>query len=352
MITEFSQSEKEIVFPKEFGNYIYEMTIGKGATSIVGKVTHKSTRKPFAVKIVSRDDLVEKGLFLSFEQELRVHQSLDHPNIVKIYDVIYSEKNIYVIMDLCQNGDLFDWIQKGILSGSENLKRILYQILSAVDYIHKRNIAHLDLKPENILIDDNLSPKITDFGCCETPIRKNTKEFYGTLFYTAPEILKSTVVDFCKCDIWSLGVIFYALATCDLPWDCTNDDTIRKCILAGHFSVPSYVDKKISIIIYGCLRKNPSQRLTAEELLKNELFNEVDRKKEILRRSGRLAAACSMNFSTSRINTIIPARIPVSRSRGNLAAFIKPTISKPQVTFVPNALVPSRSESQISKLLL
>jgi len=260
MITETTQTGVGLLFPLLIGNYRYVNTIGKGGTCVVARVENTKTKQYHAAKIVSRKDLMDQGIILMFEQELRVHQNLHHENIVQIEQVVFLEDYIFVVMELCANGDLFEWAQKGVFSNTMLARKTIYQLISALSYLHARNIAHMDLKPENILLDADFRVKLTDFGCCETPVQKVNIEYYGTLYYTAPEIFSGKLLDRKKADIWSLGVIVYTMVVGDLPWSDGTDEEIRAQIISGSYEVPSFVHRELSLIIKSCLQVDPLKR--------------------------------------------------------------------------------------------
>ena len=351
-ISATTESGNLIRFPSIFGPYKYLATIGTGATGVVVSTIHLKTGAYSATKIVSRTDLMKRDLFSSFEQELRVQQSLNHPNIVKILDVVYGDENIYVVMEFCGKGDLFEWAQKGIYSNPTLLRKTFYQLISAVYYMHKKNIAHLDLKPENILLDANFNVKLTDFGCCETSIPKNTKEFYGTLYYTAPEILDGSVESFDKSDIFSLGVILYALVTGALPWPEASDDVVISYILNCQYTIPSSVPPMISQIISLCLVADPNERISIDEIFqlpwileeRHKLQNEKPKKPVIAK-----ATSLAGNLTLKDKKPLVVIRSDLSR--------IPPPVQKISARSVgPRMLHPLHrhtfSEGQLPKLTI
>jgi len=149
---------------------------------------------------------------------------LDHPNILKLYEVYTDEKRYYIVTELCKGGELFDEIlKKGIFTEKEAAK-IIQQILQAVAYFHELNIVHRDLKPENVLIDKELNNtlKIIDFGTSiEVQEHENLTNTHGTSYYIAPEVLNKKYNK--KCDVWSVGVILYILLSGKPPFDGNND---------------------------------------------------------------------------------------------------------------------------------
>ena len=352
MISEVTESGNAITFPSIFGSYKYLSTIGTGATGVVVRTIHLKTREISATKIVSRADLMKRDLFSSFEQELRVQQSLNHPNIVKILDVVYGDENIYVVMEFCGNGDLFEWAQKGIYSNTTLLRKTFYQLISAVYYMHKRNIAHLDLKPENVLLDGNFNVKLTDFGCCETPIPKNTKEFYGTLYYTAPEILDGSVQSFDRSDLFSLGVILYALVTGALPWPEGSDEDVKYYIMNCEYSIPSSVPPMIAQIISLCIVQDPDDRISIDEIFqtpwmleeRHKLQNEIEKKPSISK-----TKSLATNLTLRERRPLVVVRSEISRIPPPIPKISARSVAPPRIKSLYRH---TYSEGQLPKLTL
>lgn len=205
--------------------------------------------------------------FEMVEREIRIHQSLRHPHIAPILDVVYTEKYIFMVMDLYENGDLLTYFSNHGLNHHEAM-RLFEQIVDAVNYLHSRAIAHLDIKPENIFIDKGRNVFIGDFGCCETPLCRK-KPFFGrgTLVYSAPEIFLCNQIDNRPADIWSLGVLLYTMLTNRLPWaEGTETEIVEQISIAQLLNV-EYLPFLARIIISKCCRANVEERTNSKELL-------------------------------------------------------------------------------------
>ena len=250
-----------IELPYFIGKYQLTRLIGYGASSFVYEAIHSINQKKYACKVVSRDFLKEKDTLFHFEQELRVHSMMDHPNICKIFDTIYQEDKIIILMDFCSKGDLFHWISK--LSYQENLS-VLSQLISAVQYLHNRGFTHQDLKPENIMLDENLNVKLTDFGNCSEVGKNDPFSFFGTVQYTPPELLKGEPFSKKKVDIWQIGIIAYELFTGSLPW--LENYNLEVQICEGIKSIPSFLPDLIAELIVDCTNLNPLKRISISDL--------------------------------------------------------------------------------------
>jgi len=249
--------------------------IGSGAFSRCLKVKNKITGVSFACKELSKKNLSDyKGLMA----EVNLMIKLDHPNIIKLYEVYENESYIYLIMEYCRGGELFDRIiaktEKGQQYTEKEAASLFKQIMSAINYCHKNGIVHRDLKPENLLFlskSENSPIKVIDFGMSKRfdSSTKIMNERVGTAYYISPEVLKGKYDE--KCDIWSAGVILYIII-CGYP--CFNgdtDDDIFKAILKGKIQFPSPEWDNISNDAKELIKKmccSPDKRLTAEQVLK------------------------------------------------------------------------------------
>ena len=222
-----------------------------------------------------------KILYTTIEKEINILKSLDHPNIIKIYEFFKTEKYIYIINELCTGGELFDKIVDVKYFSEEVACNIMRQLLSAVAYCHEKGIIHRDLKPENILIEsseeknkDFFHIKVIDFGTCEILKKSKLTEQIGTSFYIAPEVLKNGYNE--KCDLWSCGVILYILLCGSPPFYGKNEKEIFSKILYGNFSFRHKIWNKISNeaknLVQKLLEINPQKRLSAKEALNDVWF--------------------------------------------------------------------------------
>ncbi|KAI5510762.1 protein kinase protein, partial [Trichomonas vaginalis G3] len=183
-----SEVSYHIRIPSSVGRYKILRQIGKGGFAVVVQAVDTKTNQFVAIKIVSRQEIQRQNNMIYLENELRLCSRFDHPSIVKVFDIIYEEDIIMIVMEYFQNGDLQSLISHGIRLSFEECIRISYQILEGLTYLHKRGISHRDIKPENILFDDAYNPKLVDFGLA----KENSdalSTYCGTAWYIAPEIV-------------------------------------------------------------------------------------------------------------------------------------------------------------------
>ena len=246
---------KETFVGKFEGDFLdtYEVIkqLGKGGYGKVYRVKNLKTGEIRACKQLSK--LSIKNLE-KFEREINILKKSDHPNIIKLYEIFESKRSLYLIMEECKGGEVFDKIIEHIQSKKmyteKDAANMFEQMMSAVEYCHNNGICHRDLKPENLLYL-NLGPevdnpiKVIDFGLSQviSPDRK-LKTKVGTAYYVAPEILKGSYTE--KCDIWSAGVILYIFLSGDPPFNGPNDKAIYNKISQMKFTYPEKKWSKIS----------------------------------------------------------------------------------------------------------
>jgi len=206
---------------KVIGSYRIGKVLGTGSYGHVRLGTHVVTGEQFAIKTL-KDAQNRKGI----QREIAILKLLDHPNIVKLHDVIEEQKTgtFYLILELASGGELFDYIvARGKLKEKE-ARKFFRQVLSGVEYCHSNLVIHRDLKPENLLLDNDGNIKINDFGFANIIVPgERFSTFCGSVSYVAPEIIKNIKYVGPEIDIWSLGVILYTLVCGRLPWPETSD---------------------------------------------------------------------------------------------------------------------------------
>ena len=247
--------------------------IGSGGFSRCLLVKNKITKAQFACKELQKKSLSDyEGLM----REVNLMIKLDHPNIIKLYEYYENEKSIYLIMELCTGGELFDRIvdntENGIQYTEKQAANLFRQMMDAINYCHKNGIVHRDLKPENLLFlnkDQNSPIKVIDFGMSKRFDHKTyMNEKVGTAYYISPEVLQGKYDE--KCDIWSAGVILYIII-CGYPcFNGEDDDEIFAAIQKGKIAFPSPEWDDISEDVKKLIKKmccSPDKRLTAEQVL-------------------------------------------------------------------------------------
>jgi len=200
---------------------------------------------------------------------------IDHPHVMKLYDVWDTPNELYLILEHVQGGELFDYLcQHGKLPIPEAL-RYFHQIIAAVDHCHRFNIAHRDLKPENILLDEFSNVKVADFGMAAWQADTLLRTSCGSPHYASPEVINDQEYDGAAADIWSCGVILYALLAGKLPFDADDPSEVLLKVKKGFFTIPSDVDSRAQSLIRRMLTKDVKRRINMEGIRDHPFFKMI-----------------------------------------------------------------------------
>ncbi|XP_036017316.1 serine/threonine-protein kinase MARK2 isoform X7 [Mus musculus] len=255
------------------GNYRLLKTIGKGNFAKVKLARHILTGKEVAVKIIDKTQLNSSSLQKLF-REVRIMKVLNHPNIVKLFEVIETEKTLYLVMEYASGGEVFDYLVAHGRMKEKEARAKFRQIVSAVQYCHQKFIVHRDLKAENLLLDADMNIKIADFGFSnEFTFGNKLDTFCGSPPYAAPELFQGKKYDGPEVDVWSLGVILYTLVSGSLPFDGQNLKELRERVLRGKYRIPFYMSTDCENLLKKFLILNPSKRGTLEQIMKDRWMN-------------------------------------------------------------------------------
>ncbi|KAL3103647.1 hypothetical protein niasHS_000283 [Heterodera schachtii] len=263
------------------GLYDLEHTIGKGHFAVVKLARHVFTGEKVAVKVIdkTRLDPVSQAHMM---QEVRCMKLVQHPNIVRLYEVIDTQTKLFLILEL-GDYDMYEWVmrrpyEKG--GGGEAEAQLYFsQIVKAINYCHKLHVVHRDLKPENVVFFERLGMvKLTDFGFSNLFVPgEQLQTSCGSLAYSAPEILLGDSYDAPAVDVWSLGVILYMFVCGRLPFQESNDSETLTRILDCKFSFPDHVSVDCRRLISSMLLRDPSRRATLEQIVQNKWVKAGDK---------------------------------------------------------------------------
>lgn len=266
---------KQFLIPTSESNiresYKFEKTtLGEGSYGFVRLARKLSTNKQFAVKIIPKRRIKRPDVLT---REVSMMKQVDHPHIVRLYETYEDSRYVYLVLELCEGGELFDkLIELGHFT-EQQAALLFSQMMSAVAYLHSKHIAHRDLKPENFLFrvsHDFDSLKLIDFGLAKAvsdTTRLTTKA--GTCYYVSPETLKGNYDE--RCDIWSLGVILFMMLAGYPPFDGDTDREIIDNVKQTRFSFDENIWENITEeakhLICRMLEPDPARRISAEEAL-------------------------------------------------------------------------------------
>ena len=279
-LTELSQNLEmmdDVLCPSKIGPYQLRGTIGRGAYAVVKLAYRADQDRFYACKIVNINRIKTQHQQECFEREIRILQRMRSPHVVYLYDIFKDTLNYYIILKFCPNGSLFSMIVDKKRFSEAECKYYFKQILLGVQYIHSVDIGHRDLKPENILIDENGDARVSDFGL-STHARQDelTSTSCGSPCYAAPEILEGAGYNAKAADMWSLGVILFAMATGQLPWTKRNKIQLFAQIRKGDFIIPANISRDCRDLISRLMTVKPDDRINIDQALSHPFVAGVD----------------------------------------------------------------------------
>lgn len=254
--------------------------IGQGTFGKVFKVKHKETGKDWAMKVINKEKAGGPVIKL-LEREVGILKRVQHEHIISLNEVFETAKKMYLVMELCEGGELADALKARERIPEEECKIIMSRLASAISYLHKNDIVHRDLKLENILLavdpnnlEDKLYIKVTDFGL--SVVKGGTghdnmmQDFCGTPIYMSPEIIDNKTYSQ-NCDVWAMGVILYIMLSGSPPFKSKDEDSLYDLIKKGELDFSDEFWATVSVnaksILEKMMRVDPAHRLTATEML-------------------------------------------------------------------------------------
>lgn len=252
--------------------YLFEKTLGQGSFGEVKKAKNKQTGEECAIKIIKKSDMQQEDV-LALQTEVEILSQVDHPNVVKLFEVWEDKNSFYLTMEIMTGGELFDRIVEKDHYSEKEAADTIRPIVDAIRYCHKMGVAHRDLKPENLLYatrDSHSIIKISDFGLAKVYDSSLMMTQCGTPSYVAPEVLEGKGYDEAV-DFWSIGIILYILLCGFPPFYDDDNDKLFELIAKGKVDFPNPYWESISDGAKDLIRKllnvNPRDRLGADEML-------------------------------------------------------------------------------------
>ena len=242
-------------------------TLGIGSFGKVKVAEHILTGHKVAIKILNRKKIKAIDMEEKVRREIKILRLFMHPHIIRLYEVLETPHDIYVVMEYVKSGELFDYIvEKGRL-GENEARHFFQQIVSGVEYCHRNMVVHRDLKPENLLLDSKSNVKIADFGLSNVMRDGHfLKTSCGSPNYAAPEVISGKLYSGPEVDVWSCGVILYALLCGSLPFDDESIPNLFKKIKGGIYNLPSHLSPGARDLIARMLLVDPLKRITISEI--------------------------------------------------------------------------------------
>ncbi|KAI2211200.1 Cell cycle serine/threonine-protein kinase cdc5/MSD2 [Ophidiomyces ophidiicola] len=263
--------------------YITGNFLGRGGFAVCYEGKLSRNGRVFAMKVV-KSEMPLRKMAEKFRTELQIHSKMRHPNIVTFYRAFAFETNTYVILEICPNGSVMEMVKRRKCLTLPEVRRFMIQLCGAVKYLHRRNVAHRDLKMGNLFLDRNMNIKVGDFGLAAIILsekdEKRRKTLCGTPNYIAPEVLdKNKGGHTQKVDIWSLGVIFFAMLTGFPPFQSKTQDEIYKKVRSLTYNWPknsecaNYIPPEAKDLVSACLSLDENERPEPDQIVDHNFFN-------------------------------------------------------------------------------
>ncbi|XP_034543699.1 maternal embryonic leucine zipper kinase isoform X2 [Notolabrus celidotus] len=246
---------------------VYE-TIGSGGFAKVKLGRHILTGEKVAIKIMNKKDLGDD--LPRVKVEIEAMKNLSHQHVCRLYHVIETSTQIFMVLEYCTGGELFDYIIAKDRLSEEETRVFFRQIVSAMAYVHSQGYAHRDLKPENLLIDEDHNLKLIDFGLCAKPkggLGYELMTCCGSPAYAAPELIQGKAYIGSEADVWSMGVLLFALLCGYLPFDDDNCMVLYRKITRGKYDNPQWLSPGSVLLLNQMMQVDPKRRLTVRQLL-------------------------------------------------------------------------------------
>ncbi|XP_077461346.1 maternal embryonic leucine zipper kinase isoform X2 [Stigmatopora argus] len=250
--------------------YEVHETIGSGGFAKVKLGRHILTGEKVAIKIMQKKDLGDD--LPRVKLEIEAMKNLSHQHICRLYQVIESSTQIFMILEYCPGGELFDYIIAKDRLSEEETRVFFRQIVSAMAYVHSQGYAHRDLKPENLLIDGDHNLKLIDFGLCAKPkggLGYELMTCCGSPAYAAPELIQGKAYIGSEADVWSMGVLLFALLCGYLPFDDDNCMVLYRKITRGTYDNPPWLSPGSVLLLNQMMQVDPKLRLAVRQLLQH-----------------------------------------------------------------------------------
>ncbi|CAB1347329.1 unnamed protein product [Coregonus sp. 'balchen'] len=242
--------------PLQVGFYEIIRTLGKGNFAVVKLARHKVTRTQVAIKIIDKTRLNPSNLEKIY-REVQIMKLLNHPHIIKLYQVMETKDMLYIVTEYAKNGEMFDYLTSNGRMSEDEARKKFWQILMAVDYCHRHHIVHRDLKTENLLLDANMNIKLAG---------EPLSTWCGSPPYAAPEVFEGKEYEGPQLDIWSLGVVLYVLVCGSLPFDGPSLPALRQRVTEGRFRIPFFMSQDCENLIRKMLVVDPAKRISVAQI--------------------------------------------------------------------------------------
>jgi 5'-AMP-activated protein kinase catalytic alpha subunit len=237
------------------------------------------TGERVAVKILEKDKIAEPADVERVTREIKVLKMLRHPNLIQLYEIVETSRQLCLVMEYCSGGELFDYIVASTRLKEGEACKFYQQVIAGLEYLHRLGVVHRDLKPENLLLDAHKNIKIVDFGLSNLYHPDQLlKTACGSPCYAAPEMIARKLYVPSKVDIWSSGVVLFAMVCGFLPFEDPSTSALYQKIMSGDYRCPKFLSAEVVDLLSKVLDTNPNTRATTARIKEHVWFRQVTQK--------------------------------------------------------------------------
>ena len=279
-------------------NFEFLSFIGEGAFGVVKLAQDKETKEKVAIKILEKKKILNKEDQIRVKREIEILKKTNHLNVIKAKKIFNDSENIYILMEYCEKGELFEHIVDEVCLEGKEAAYYFYQLINGLESLHKNGIVHRDLKPENLLINKNNILKIIDFGLSNYN-NKLLSTLCGSPCYASPEMLYGKKYDGPLVDIWSTGIVLYAMLCGSVPFDNEDHDKLYKKIMKGKIAYPENLEKDSIDLLKKILVVNPRGRISIKDIKKHPFYQKG--RKEFIRMHPALVKNAIKKYGNKKV---------------------------------------------------
>ena len=288
--------------PYRVGNYLIKNTLGSGTFGKVKLGIYIPTKEKVAIKIIEKSKMTEKDDLVRLEREFEMLAQFNHPNLIMVSEIFESDNNYYTVMDYCEEGELFNYIVKNKYLSEEESAFFYYQLINGLEYIHSLGIVHRDLKPENLLLTKDHILKIIDFGLSNYFKEGQSRYLYtpcGSPCYASPEMVTGNSYNGIMIDVWSTGIILFAMLCGYLPFEDKNNEKLFKKIAECKIEYPEYISEEARDLMKQIIVPNPKERITINDIKKHNFYK---RGKQLFDKEFTIQFISDVDFTNNKNN--------------------------------------------------
>ncbi|GJW94294.1 CBL-interacting serine/threonine-protein kinase 7-like protein [Tanacetum coccineum] len=331
-----------------FNKYQLTRLLGRGSFAKVYHGRSLIDDSQVAVKVIEKPSIADPTMEPLLIREVAAMRRLNHPNILKLHEVLATKTKIYLVMELAIGGELFSQLSRRGKMKESTARHYFQQIVSTLNFCHQNGVAHRDLKPQNLLLDENGNLKISDFGLSALPESQKDGLLHtacGTPAYTAPEIVRRRGYDGSKADMWSCGIILFSFLAGYLPFDDSNLAEMYRKIHQREYVFPDWIPKQPRIIIQKLLDPNPKTRMSIDTLMNLPWFKKSLKPVPAIEDSSIAEPETTNSGDEMKYKTKMNAFDIISMSSGlNLSGIFEEKVVRKERRFTSRA-----SEAEIEK---